>query len=141
MCPRGFVGVWVLNISSGAPLLDLRSCGREGLGETNGGLLEGSARMADRNGHELHLAPHFLEGVDQWGVLGGLLSLPLVASEVSAEDDLGEEEVALLPVEGGQVRLGAVRDSSGVDEVGGCSMPRAEEAVLYFEGKDPLGDA
>ncbi len=141
MCPRGFVGFWVLNISSGAPLLDLRSCGREGLGETDGGLLEGCARMADRNGHELHLAPHCLEGVDQWGVLGGLLLLPLVATEVSAEDDLDEEEVALLPLEGGQVRLGVVWDSSGVDEVGGCTVSRAEEVVLYFEGKDPLGDA
>ncbi len=93
-----------------------------------------------RNGHELHLAPYFLEGVDKGGVLGGLLALPLVATEVSAEDDLAEEEVAFLPVEGGRVRLGAVRDSSGVDEVGGCSMSRAEEAVLYFEGKDPFGD-
>ena len=111
------------------------------MGETDGSLLEGCARVADRNGHELHLAPYFLEGIDQGGVLGGLLLLSLAASEVPAEDDLGEEEVALLPVEGGQVRLGAVRDSSGVDEVGGCSMPRDEEAVLYFEGKDPLGDA
>jgi hypothetical protein len=67
--------------------------------------------------------------------------LPFVATEVLAEEDLADEEVALLPVEGGRVRLGAVRDSSGVDEVGGCSMSRAEEAVLYFEGKDPLGDA
>ncbi len=75
------------------------------------------------------------------GVLGGLLALPLVATEVLAEDDLAEEEVALLSVKGGRVRLGAIRDSSGVDEVGGRSMSRAEEAVLYFEGKDPLGDA
>ena len=141
MCPRGVVGVGVLNMSSGAPLLDLRSCGGEGLGESDGSLLDGCSRMADRNGHELHLAPYFLEGIDQGGVLGGLLLLSLAASEVPAEDDLAEEEVALLPVEGGQVRLGAVRDSSGVDEVGGCSMPGAEEAVLYFEGEDPLGDA
>ncbi len=97
--------------------------------------------MADRNGHELHLAPYFLEGVDKWGVLGGLLALPLVATKVSTEDDLAEEEVALLPVEGGRVRLEAVRDSSGVDEVGGCSMSRAEEVVLYFEAEDLFGDA
>ena len=132
MCPRGVVGVGVLDMSSGAPLLDLRSCGGEGLGESNGRLLEGCARMADRNSHELHLSPHFLEGVDQWGVLGGLLALPLVAPEVSAEDDLADEEVALLPIEGGRVRLGVARDSSGVDEVGGCSMARLEEVVLYF---------
>ena len=141
MCPRGVVGVWVLDLSSGAPLLDLRSCGGEGLGESDGSLLEGGARMADRDGHEFHLAPNFLEGVDKWGVLGCLLALSFVAAEVLAEEDLADEEVALLPVEGGRVRLGVVRDSSGVDEVGGCSMSRAEEAVLYFEGKDPLGDA
>ena len=141
MCPRGDVGVGVLNLSSGAPLLDLRSCGGEGLGESGGSLLEGCARMSYRDSHELHLAPHFLEGVYKWGVLGGLLLLPLVAAEVTAEEDLADEEVALLPVEGGRVRLGAVRDSSGVDEVGGCSMSRAEEVVLDLEGKDPLGDA
>ncbi len=141
MGPRGIVSVGVPNMSSGAPLLDLRSCGGEGLGESNGRLLEDCARMAYRNGHELHLAPHFLEGVDQWGVLGCLLALPLVATEVPAEDDLADKEVALLPVKGGRVWLGAVRDSSGVDEVGGCSMARLEEVVLYFEGKDPLGDA
>ena len=141
MCPRGVVGVRVLDMSSSAPLLDLRSCGGEGLSESDGSLLEGGARMADRDGHEFHLAPNFLEGVDKWGVLGGLLALPFVATEVLAEEDLADEEVALLPVEGGRVRLGVVRDSSGVYEVGGCSMSRAEEVVLYFEGKDPLGDA
>ena len=141
MCPRGVVGVGVLNLSSGAPLLDLRSCGGEGLGESDGSLLEGGARMADRDGHEFHLAPNFLEGVDKWGVLGCLLALSFVAAEVLAKEDLADEEVALLPVEGGRVRLGAVRDSSGVDEVGSCSVSRVEEAVLYFEGKDPLGDA
>ena len=103
MCPRGVVGVGVLNLSSGAPLLDLRSCGGEGLGESDGSLLEGCARMTDRNGHELHRDPHLLEGVDKWGVLGSLLALHLVATEVSAEDDLAEEEVALLPVEGDRV--------------------------------------
>ena len=141
MCPRGFVGFWVRNISSGAPLLDLRSCGGEGLGELGGGLFECCASVADGDGHELHLAPNSVEGMYEWGVLVGLLAAPLVASEVLAETDLEEDQDALLSVEGGQVRLGAVRDSSGVDEVGGCSMPGAEEAVLYFEGEDPLGDA
>ena len=96
MCPRGVVGVWVLNMSSGAPLLDLRSCGGEGLGESEGGLLEGRARVADGDGHELYLAPHFPEGVDEWGVLGGLLLKPLVAPEVLAESDLEDDKDALL---------------------------------------------
>ena len=129
MCPRGVVGVRVLDISSGASLLDLRSCGGEGLGESKGGLFKSSSRMADRNGHELHLAPHVLEGVDKWAVLGGLFALPPVATEVLAEGDLADEKVALLPVESGRVRLGAIRDSSGVDEVGGGSVARGEEAV------------
>ena len=122
MCPRGVVGVGVPDKSSSAPLFDLRSCSGEGLGESEGGLLEGRACVADGNGHELYLAPHFPEGVDEWGVLGGLLALPLVPAEVSAEEDLAEKEVALLPVEGGRVGLGTVRDSSGIDEVGGCPM-------------------
>ena len=97
--------------------------------------------MADRDGHELHLAPHVLEGVDKWGVLGGLFALPLVATEVTAEDDLADEKVAILPVEIGRVRHGTIRDSPGVDEVGGGSMSLGEEAVQYFAGEDPLGDA
>ena len=78
--PSGVVGVGVPNLSSGAPLLNLRSCGGEGLGKSSGGLLKGCARMADRNGHELHLSPHRFESGDEWGVLGGLLLKPLVAS-------------------------------------------------------------
>ena len=38
MGPCGIVGVGVPNLFSGAPLLDLRSCGGEGLGESNGSL-------------------------------------------------------------------------------------------------------
>ena len=91
MCPRGFVGVWVLNISSGAPLLDLRSCGGEGLGETEGCLLEGGAGVANGYGHEFHLAPECLELFDEGGVLGGLLLAPLVAAEVLAEADLDDD--------------------------------------------------
>ena len=85
--------------------------------------------MAYRDGNELHLTPHFLEGGDKWGVLDGLFALPLFAAEVSAEADLDDEKVALLPVESGRVRPGAIRDSPGVDEVGGGSVSRGEEAV------------
>ena len=141
MCPRGVVGVRVLDMSSGAPLLDLRSCCGEGLGESEGGLLEGRARVADGNGHELYLAPHFPEGVDEWGVLGGLLLKPLVTTELLAETYLDDDEIAILPIEGGWVRFGVVRDSSGVDEVGSCTMARREEGVLGLEGEDPFRDA
>ncbi len=73
--------------------------------------------MADVDGHELHLAPKRLELVDEWGVFGGLLSEPLLASEVLVETDLDDDHVALLAVEGGRVHRRGVRDSSGVDKV------------------------
>ena len=46
-----------LTWASGAPWLDLRSCGGEGLGESDGSLLEGGARVADWDGYEYHLPP------------------------------------------------------------------------------------
>ncbi len=72
-------------------LLDLGSCGGEGFGETAVCLVEGGADVADGYGHELHLAPKRLELVDEWGVFGGLLLEPLVASEVLAETDLDDD--------------------------------------------------
>ncbi len=67
-------------------------------------LLEGGAHVADGDGHEFHLPPHRLQIGDEWGVLGGLLLKPLVASEVLAESDLDDDEVSPLAVEGAQVR-------------------------------------
>ena len=111
------------------------------MGETTVCLVEGGVGVADGDGHELHLAPKCLELVDEWGVFGGLLLEPLVASEVLAETDLGDDQVALLAVEGGRVHRWDVRDSSSVYEVWGCSMSRSEEAVLSLERKDPVRDA
>ena len=81
-------------------------------------LLEGGARVADGDGHEYHLPPQRLEGVDEWGVLCGLLLKPLVAPEVLSESDLEDDEDALLSVEGVLVRRRGVRYSFGVDKVG-----------------------
>jgi len=67
-------------------------------------LLEGGANVADGDCHEFHLPPHRIERVDEWGVLGGLLLEPLVASGVLAESDLDNDNDALLAVEGGRVR-------------------------------------
>ena len=89
-------------------------------------LREGCARVADGDGHEFHLSPHRFESCDEWGVLGGLLLKPLVASEVLAESDFDEDEVALLAVESARVRRRGVRYSSGVNEVGGCAVSRPE---------------
>ena len=72
--------------------------------------LEGGTRVADRDSHDdIHLSPNRLEGGDEWGVLGGLLLKPLVASKVLAKSDLDDNEVTPLAVEGGQVRRRGVR--------------------------------
>jgi hypothetical protein len=83
---------------------------------------ECGARVADVNCNKIHLSPHLFESGDEWGVFDGLLLKPRMTSEVSAESDLNEDEVSLLAVEGGRVRRGGARDSSGVDKVGGRSM-------------------
>ena len=89
-------------------------------------LLEGGARVADGDGHEFHFPPHRLQSGDEWGVLGGILLNPLVASEVLAESDLDDEEDSLLSVEGARVRRRGVRYSSGVDKVGGGAVSLPE---------------
>ncbi len=73
------------------------------MGETAVCLLEGGAGVAYGDGDELHLAPKRLELVDEGGVLGGLLLSPLDASEVLAESDFDDDQIALLAVEGGGV--------------------------------------
>jgi len=85
-------------------------------------LLEGGTCVANRDGHEFHLSPYLFEGGDEWGVLGGLLLEPLVASEVLAEFYLDDDEVTPLAVEGAKLRRRGVRYSSCVDEVGGGAV-------------------
>ncbi len=111
------------------------------MGATAVCLVEGGARVADGDGHDIHLAPKCLELVDEWAVFGGLLLEPLVASEDLAETDLDDDQVALLAAERGRVHRWGVRDSSGVDEVWGCSMSRFAEAILGLERKYPVRDA
>ncbi len=103
VCPRGGVGFGVLDLSSGSSLLDLWSCGGESLSEVALCLLEDGAGVADGDGHELHFAPHRFESVDERGLLGDLLLESLMASEVSAEFDLCENEVAFLAVKSARV--------------------------------------
>ena len=94
-----------------------------------------SGLVADRDGHEFHLSPYRFEGGDEWGVLGGLLLKPLVASEFLAEsDDFDEDEVALLAVESARVRRRGVRYSYGVNEVGGCAVSLPEKGLMGLEG-------
>ena len=89
-------------------------------------ILEGGASVADGDGHEFHLSPYRFESGDEWGVFGGLLLKPLVASEVLAESDLDDDEVALLVVESSRVRRRGIWYSHGVDEVGGGAVSRPQ---------------
>ena len=97
--------------------------------------------MADGDGDKFHFAPYSSKCVDERGVLGDLHLEALGASEVPAEEDLADQEVAVLPVESRGIRLRCVRDSSGVDEVGSRAVFRREEGVLGLEGEDPFRDA
>jgi hypothetical protein len=90
--------------------------------------------MADGDGHEFHLPPHRLEGGDEWGVFGGLLLTALVTSEVLAESDLDEDQVAFLAIESAWVPRLGVWYPSGVDEVGGGAMSRMEKGLLGLVG-------
>ncbi len=91
---------------------------------------EGGACVSNGDGHEFHLSPHFLECVDEGDVFGGLLLTSLVAAKVPTEEHLVEDEVAVLPVECRRIWIRCVRDSSGVYEVGSCTVSRREEGVL-----------
>jgi len=85
--------------------------------------------MADGDGHEFHLSPHRFKSGDERGVLVGFFLKPPLASEVLAKSDLGDDEVALIVVEGGRVRRRGVRYPSGVDEVGGgAACPARKKA-------------
>ena len=126
MDPCGGVGLGIECSSSGLASLDLGSCGGEGLSEMTLCLFEGGARVADGDGHEYHLPPQRLEGVDEWGVLGGLLLKTLVASEVLVESELKDDQDAQLAVEGVRVRRRDVRYSSRVNEVGGGAVSLPE---------------
>ena len=88
---RGGVGLGVENFSSGPATLDLGPRGGQVLCEVARCLLEGGARVADRDGHEFHLPPYCLEGGKEWGVLDGLFLEPLLTSKVLAESDLDED--------------------------------------------------
>ena len=59
--------------------------------------------MADGDGHKLHPSLIFSEVRDKGGVLLGLFVELNVATEVSTESDLDDDESALHFVEGGRV--------------------------------------
>ena len=141
MGPRGVVGGVVPGFSSGWGTLIFGSCGGKGLDETLLGDSECGAGVADRDGDELHFTPDGFEGGDEGSVLGGLLLKPLLTSEVPTEADLDDDECALFQVEGGRVRGWGVRDSSGVDEVGGGSMAHFVKINLGLHRQYPGRDA
>ena len=97
--------------------------------------------MTDREGYELHPSPVFPEGHDEGGALLGLLVKLNVATEVSAEADLDEDEGALLSVEGGRVGRWSVWDPSFVDEVRCCAMSGFARHLGLCMWEDPIRDA
>ena len=64
----------------------------------------------------------------------GFLVVFLVASEVSGESDLYEDEGACLFVEVGLDGVGCVRDPSCVYEVRSCAVARFEEGLCVLFG-------
>ncbi len=79
------------------------------MGQALLGLGKGGADVADWDGNELHIPPYGFDGGDEGGVLGGLVVKLGVATEFSAEADLDEDEVALLALDGGWVRIRGVK--------------------------------
>ena len=61
MASRGGVGIGVDDFSSRLVSLILWSCCGHDLGEALLGLVEGGARIADRDDHELHFSPYGLQ--------------------------------------------------------------------------------
>ena len=78
--------------------------------------------MANGYAHKGYMTPLLREGMYKRLVFGCFLLDFAWKVEVRAESHLNQDEGALLLVEGRGVRRGGVRDSSGVDEVGGDSI-------------------
>ncbi len=125
--------------SCGSSLCSGRSGGVEGGREALLGLVEHCAGVADGDADELQCALDCYEGRDEGGVLLVLLFQPFVEAEVLAECGVHEDEGALLPVEGGSVPVGGVRNPAGVDEVRRNSIAVGEEVVGDVVGEDPVG--
>ena len=90
-------------------------------GECGGEVVEGPCerctRVSDGDGDEFHPSQILLEGRGEGGVLLGILRVFLVASEVSGEPNLYEDEVAYIFDEVGLAGVGRVRGRSGAYEV------------------------
>ena len=68
----------------------------------------------------------------------GILKEFFVAAEDSAEPILHDDEVANLAFEGGRVREGDARHTSGVDVAGGCVMVGAIEGTWCLNQEYPM---
>ncbi len=126
----GFVvHVGVHGSSCSSSLRSGRSGGGEGGREALVGLVEHCAGVADGDADELHCAPDCSEGRDEGGVLLVLILKPSVEAEVLSGCGVHEDEGASLPVEGGCVPVGGVRNSTGIYEVRCDSVAVDEEVV------------
>ena len=107
------------------------NCG-EGNGEVVDGPCKRCTRVSDLDGDKFPPRPIFPVGRDEGGVLLGLLCVFLVASEISDESNLRENECAEFFVEGGQAGVGCVRDASDVYEFRRCAVASLEESLCFL---------
>jgi len=73
-----------------------------------------------------------LKAATRGGVLLDLLRVFLVASDVTEEPNLYEDEGACLFVEVGLAGVWRVRDSFGVFEIRSCAVASLEESLCLF---------
>ncbi len=99
----GVVRSWANRIECGYEVVD--------------GLCERCTRVYDGDGDEFHPSPISLEGRDERGVLLNLLCVFLVASFISLEDSLDEDEIAQLLINVVEAGVWCVRNASCVYEV------------------------
>jgi len=89
-------------------------------------------RVSDGDCDEIHPPPTLLEGGDEEEVFIGLISVFIVASEISGESNLKENECAQFLVEGSQSGVRYGRDASSVNEVRRCAVVPLEESLCLF---------
>ena len=78
--------------------------------------------MADGEGDDLHASQVFLECREEGSVLRGIGLECGLASEISTESGIDDDERAELLVEGGRVRGGGVGYPPGIDQARRCTM-------------------
>jgi len=104
VCPDDGVRGGVRNVLSYSCSIHGRHCGLYNVTEASLGFGEGGARMAVGDGNDLYLSQILLEVGYERILFLSLHGNLLIATEVSAEIHLRDDEVAALAVKGDRVR-------------------------------------